>query len=71
TFPAQTFDFEAGVWTIQVGRWDGGEATIEFFPAAGFLPGNWEQLALLAGYGSGIEVVEGAIVDDVYMLKVV
>lgn len=71
SFPESAFELPDGAWTIQVGRWDGGEVTIEVFPAAGFLPGNWEQLTILAGYGSGIEVVSGAIVGDVYVLKVV
>ena len=39
--------------------------------AAGFLPGNWEQLTMLAGYGAGIEVASGAIIGDVWVLKVV
>jgi hypothetical protein len=71
SFPARAFELPDGAWTIQAGRWDSDPVTIEVFPAAGFLPGNWEQLTILAGYGSGIEVVSGAIVGDVYVLKVV
>ena len=71
SFPERAFELPDGAWTIQVGRWDEGAVTIEVFPAAGFLPGNWQQLTMLAGYGSGIEVVSGAIVGDVWVLKVV
>lgn len=33
-------------------------------------PSNWRYVQQLAGFGAGIEVRDGAIVSDVYVLKV-
>lgn len=69
-FDAQAFALPDGIWRIQVGKWDDGEPTLEFLDANAFLPGNWQQIQILAGFGNGINVVDGSIVGDVYVFEV-
>jgi len=67
--PALSIEMPNGVQHLYLGLRDGALALYAAAPMSGFDPA-FTALQMVAGFGSGIEVVDGAIVGDVYVLTV-
>jgi hypothetical protein len=67
--PALSIEMPNGVQHLYLGLRDGALALYAAAPMSGFDPA-FTALQMVAGFGSGIQVVEGAIVGDVHVLTV-